>query len=396
MRAVRVLILTSSTGGGHNMRARAIQAWAQACPEFGITAQLHRPLEESHGLYAFGVWLYNTIQRTAPFLHHIYYNVLEVIPFVSVGQPFGAEKFRAVLEQIRPDVLLSVHDSVNHDFFAYARTVLGRDRVKCVTYCGELHGGYGFSRYWVNPEADLFIGAVPETCAAAIKLGMSPAKVKVGGLLLRRFFYERPNLEPTEFNLLLSASSRGANNHVAFLDALKRANVDVPVTVLCGKSPAATARVAAWVKANPTRRVRVQPHNSDIGELMRTASAIVNRPGTGTTSEAILSGCPILLNCLGGIMPQERITVEFCRRHDIAYLVRKPSDLPKFVDAWRRDPAQLAAVRQRLHAACPPARPPDVLALIAGLMPDADALAAQRLQATTPATSPAVPVFSEL
>src|SRR5579871_956220 len=164
---MRILILTSSTGGGHDMRARAFQWWTQGVSGAKMEVQVHRPLEASHGLYRFGVGLYNWIQRTAPFLHHIYYNFLEAVPIVRISKPLGAAKYRKILEEICPDVLLSVHDSLNHSFFEYARVVLGEDRVQCVTYCGELSGGYGFSRHWVNPSADLFIGAVPETCEAA-------------------------------------------------------------------------------------------------------------------------------------------------------------------------------------------------------------------------------------
>jgi len=136
------------------MRARAFQEWAQAEPCFDLSVQLHRPLEKSHPVYAFGVWLYNWIQRTAPYLHHAYFNFLEVVPIVRTRKPLGAAKYRQVLTELRPDVLISVHDSLNHGFFEYAREVLGKDRVKCITYCGELSGGYGFSRHWVNPSAD--------------------------------------------------------------------------------------------------------------------------------------------------------------------------------------------------------------------------------------------------
>jgi processive 1,2-diacylglycerol beta-glucosyltransferase len=203
---MRFLILTSSTGGCHDMRARAFAEWAQAEPQFGITVESHRPLEESHGLYAFGVETYNWIQRTAPRLHHLYFNFLEVASVIRSARPLGADRFRAVLERTRPDVVLSVHDSLNHTFFDFARSVLGRDRVRCVTYCDELHGGYGFSRHWVNPAADLFIGVVPETCEAAARWGMAPEKTLIGGFMTRRFFYEpvgTPPQNPREFVLLL-------------------------------------------------------------------------------------------------------------------------------------------------------------------------------------------------
>ncbi len=345
------------------MRARAFQEWAQAEPLLDRSVQLHRPLEKSHGIYAFGVWLYNWIQRTAPFLHHAYFNFLEVVPIVRTRKPLGAARYRKVLEELQPDVLISVHDSLNHGFFEHAREVLGHDRVKCITYCGELSGGYGFSRHWVNTSADLFIGAVPETCEAAIRLGMAPERTQLGGFLLRRFFYDPPEdadgreafireklgLDPDEFILLLSASSRGAHNHVRFLEALRRRGVDVQAVLLCGKSAITERAVSEWAKANPSARVRLLPHNTNVGQLMRSVSAIVARPGTGTTSEAIVSGCPLLLNSLGGIMPQERITVKFCRDHGVARLVRSPEELAGIVTEWRMRPELPAAIRQAMQ-----------------------------------------------
>jgi processive 1,2-diacylglycerol beta-glucosyltransferase len=363
------------------MRARAFQEWAQAEPSLDLAVQLHRPLEKSHPIYAFGVWLYNWIQRTAPFLHHVYFNFLEVVPVVRTSKPMGAAKYRKVLEALQPDVLISVHDSLNHAFFDYAREVLGHDRVKCITYCGELSGGYGFSRHWVNPSADLFIGTVSETCQAAVRWGMAPERTQVGGFLLRRFFYDPPEdaagraafireklrLDPDEFILLLSASSRGAHNHVRFLEAFRRHGVDVQVVLLCGKSQISESEVSEWAKANPSARVRLLPHNTNVGQLMRSVSAIVARPGTGTTSEAIVSGCPLLLNSLGGIMPQERITVKFCRDHGVAQLVRSPEELAGIVTEWRKRPELPAAIRQAMRRACPLFHPSDIVKMVAGL-----------------------------
>jgi hypothetical protein len=52
---MRVLILSSSTGGGHDMRARAFQAWARLTPALNLETQLHRPLDTGPGLYRCGL-----------------------------------------------------------------------------------------------------------------------------------------------------------------------------------------------------------------------------------------------------------------------------------------------------------------------------------------------------
>ena len=376
----RVLVLTSSTGGGHDSRARALRTWAEHSnlnPPWEV--ELNQALEETHAIYRFGVGLYNTIQRTWPRLHHIYYNVLEFVSFAGGGNEsvMGREVFMKKVRAARPDLVVSTHDHLNHGFFAAARDALPAAPPKCATYCTELHGGYGFSRHWVNPKADLFIGAVPEVCAFAHKLGMAPERTFLGGFLLHPAFWEprdrvaeekfvrdELNLEPGRFTLLLSTGANSAQNHLALLGALKAGGAlpaPMQVVALCGHDARALAEVRGWAERNPKLPVRALPHVRHLAQLMRVTSAVVARPGTGTTTEAILSGVPVLFNTLGGIMPQEVITVKFCREHGFGRVLRQPADLAATVRGWLADPATLAAERNRVLAARPDRTPADIL-----------------------------------
>jgi processive 1,2-diacylglycerol beta-glucosyltransferase len=240
-----------------------------------------------------------------------------------------------------------------------------------------LHGGYGFSRHWVNPKADLFIGAVPEVCDQAKKMGMAPERTFLGGFLLHPAFWEPRDLaaeekfvredlklEPGRFTLLLSTGANSAQNHLALLHALKAAAplpAPMQVVALCGKDERTLKEIQGWAARNPDLPVRALPHVRHLAQLMRVTSAVVARPGTGTTTEAILSGVPVLFNTLGGIMPQEVITVKFCREHGFGRVLRRPSDLAATVRDWLADPATLAAERQRVLAARPDRTPTDIL-----------------------------------
>jgi len=46
-----------------------------------------------------------------------------------------------------------------------------------------------------------------------------------------------------------------------------------------------------------------------MADLLRAVDLAFIRPGSGTTSECIQCQCPILFNGIGGVMPQERITL---------------------------------------------------------------------------------------
>lgn len=339
---VKVLVLSSSTGGGHDMRARSLRQW-MALPENarGWECRIHQALESTHGLYRFGVRLYNAIQKTYPRLHHIYFNVLEILGATRKGDKLlGRQRYVALLEEFRPDVVLSTHGHLNHAFLDLAKDTLGGGQVRCVTYCGELHGGYGFARGWVNPAADVFIGAVAEGCEAAKERQMPEAKVALGGFLLhpdffrpgevgeREVLFRELELDPERFTLLLATGANGANNHRACIAACDRAGLEIQIIALCGNNLAARQAIERFSPRTPGLTVRALGRRDDMPKLLRAVSAVFARPGTGTTSEAIVCGCPILFNAIGGVMPQEGITVRFARKRGLFLAkVCRPSQL---------------------------------------------------------------------
>ncbi len=373
---VQVLVLTSSTGGGHDMRARSLQQWANERE----VVTIHSCLEATHPLYAFGVELYNWIQRTAPFLHHIYFNYLEVgAMFEKPWKILGADKFYKFLDQEKPDVIVSVHGSCNHAFFDLARK--HRPDIHCITYCGELSGGYGFSKHWVNPEADLFIGAVEDTCEQAQSLGMPAERTWCGGFLLNPKFWDKPltpaerknlliqwGFDPEKFLLVLGTGAVGANNHLQILRTLNRAKIYPQVLALCGKNHRTFEAIKNWASHHPHMTVKAWQYTKDMHQVMQCASAILARPGTGTTSEAIQSDCPIIFNGIGGIMPQECITEKFARKHGFSNIIYNPNQLSQKVKQWMESPDLLEKTRKAMQSVKPSSTPRDIWAKIHSLV----------------------------
>jgi len=369
----RVMVLTSSTGGGHDMRARALKSWSETAEgrKFGLNVEVHQALEDTHGVYGFGVTLYNRIQQFWPKLHHIYFNFLEhACLHDSAEKIWGRHRFIERVRKVQPDLIVSTHAHLNHGFFELAKWALPGRKIKCVTYCGELSGGYGFSRHWVNPKADLFIGAVEETCDAASTFGLHDARNWMGGFLLDPAFYqEKPSdeeraeylreefgFDSERFVLVLGTGANGANNHIRALNSLYEARVFPQVIALCGKKSETIDQILAWQKNHPRIPVRAIPYYRQMSRLLSAASAVVARSGTGTTSEAILAGCPLIFNGIGGVMPQECITVKFCRKNAIGMLLPRTHQLPSIIREWMQEPkkreevvASIARVRPQRH-----------------------------------------------
>ncbi len=381
---MRWLILTSSTGTGHNMRAESLSRWASEILGSSIEVRIHSVLENTHGLYRFGVGLYNFIQRHAPRLHHLYFNYLEIAGMHRRGSKIlGADNFTRLIREWRPDRVISVHAHTNHGFFELARAALPDHPPRCLTYCGELFGGYGFSRHWANPRSDGFIGATPEICAAARAVGTPDDRVFFGGFLLRPPFYapedelereaeakaRKYNLDRMAFTVVLSSGLAGANNHLAILRELAAAGRKLQVVVLCSRNTAVRREVEAFATAHPVLAIRALEHTDKIPALLRLASVIVARPGTGATSEAIQLGTPLVHNGIGGVMPQELITVQYCREHACARFGDSPRAIAREILDLHAHPEALEGMRARLRAARPPGHPEQIVRWIAAEHP---------------------------
>jgi len=356
------------------MRATALEAWARELTDWEV--HRHQALESTHRLYAFGVGLYNRIQRTLPIAHHLYFQFLELAALhTSAGRILGAGGFRDRLRAIEPHLIVSTHAHLNHGFFDLATSLLGPSRVKCVTYCGELWGGYGFSRHWVNPKSDGFIGAVEACRSQALRLGMPEPKASVGGFLLLPDFHRLEEdthcrvrdlhgelaLDPGVRTILLSTGAIGANNHKALLHCLEARRRPLQVIVLCGQSEKTLAEVERWASKARHVQVRALLRQQDMPRLIRSCDLLVARPGTGTTSEAILCGTPIAFNCIGGLMPQEYLTVKFARHAGFARVIHWPHQLARIIDELDRDPGEETRLKAAIGRAKPTQRPRDIL-----------------------------------
>ena len=370
---MRVLIITSSTGGGHDMRARSFKLWAEKLTDWDL--QIHQALESAHPLNAFGVGLYNWIQRHQPRLHHIYFKYLELANMHrKANRMFGANRFRKLVRDYRPDRIVSTHGHLNHGYFDLAREELG-DHARCVTICTEFNGGYGFSKHWVNPNADLFIGSTHEAVDAAIELGMPAEKTFCGGFLLRPVFHQSPlsdadikrflktelELDPNAFTILLATGAVGANNHFKLLHSLRKRGKPIQVVALCGKNETTREKLRSWNESAGTIKVKPLAYWEDMSSLLQSVSAVVTRPGAGTLSECILSNVPIIFNAIGGIMPQESLNVRYGELHGISRLMRKPRDLGMILDDWERDPKQVATLRENLKCCEPEKHPQEII-----------------------------------
>ncbi len=362
MSKIRILVLTSSTGGGHDARAVAFAEWCFQLYRHEVDVRIEQMLEKSSAVNRIGVNLYNRIQRRAPWMHKVFYAVVEALSYLNRRTvTFGGAYFRAVLLEYRPHLVFSVHDCLNRGYFPLARRLLGPDHVRCATYCGEFSGGWGYSRNWIEPTVDLYVSRTPTARDYAVKCGIPPARATVRGYLMlprahleilgpvdrQVFLTKRLGLEPGKFTVFLATGSNGANNHAALLPALLRHADRVQAIIICGRDRATYNELLHWRATHPEFSCHVEGYSDIVHLFMQVSDVIVTRGGTTTCAKALHFKCPIIFNAFGGIMPQEALTWKFFRNGAASPKIESAGDFARLVDRWMADPAAYAAARDR-------------------------------------------------
>jgi processive 1,2-diacylglycerol beta-glucosyltransferase len=350
---LRILVLTSSTGGGHDARAQAFAEWCFVRFRHGVNVRIEQMLEKSSVVNRTGVNFYNWIQLRLPGLHKLFYAVVELLSFLNRNSvTLGRAYYRDVLLAYRPHLILSVHDCLNRGYFPYARKLLGANHVKCVTYCGEFSGGWGYSRNWIEASVDLYISRTATARQYALKLGIPPERAIVRGHLMRprasesmftpqrrkAYREERLALKPNLFTVFLATGGNGANNHLLMLPALLRHSANLQVIAICGRNKQIYNELVLWRSENPALAIHIEGYTDVMHELMQVSDFIVTRGGTTSCAKALHFGCPIVFNAFGGIMPQESLTWKFFHNGAATAKIENAEDFASILDHWMANP----------------------------------------------------------
>lgn len=361
MPRLRILVLTSSTGAGHDTRAQAFAEWCFELYRHDVDVRIEQMLEKSSGFFRAGVNFYNWIQKKSPWLHKAFFFFVELLSLLNRSSvSFGRAYYEKVLRDYRPHLIFSVHDCLNRGYFQLAREILGEGRVRCATYCGEFSGGFGYSVNWVEPSADLYLSRTATANDYAVKLGMPRERTRVRGYLMQPraslevlvdaaaradFLENQLEIRSDRFTVFLATGGNGANNHLELLPKLLPHAGKLQVIIVCGKNRNTYNELVHWRAEHPALTCFVDGFSENVHLLMQASDAVVTRGGTTTCAKALHFRCPIICNAIGGIMPQEALTVKFFRHGCGAPIISSADDFGALIDTWMADRSTFESLR---------------------------------------------------
>lgn len=330
---MRVQIVSSKVGGGHQSVARAMaDAFADlpdvSCQVDDLYTDLSRfPVSRFP-------WMYATVTRRYPWIWRLIFRTTNRPPgpgrLELLGDPLGGPRLGRLLARRRPEAVVSVLPGVN----GFVARALARHRLDArvevvVTDWADIHLS------WVSQNVDHYTvptEAAAQTCRA---VGVPDAALSVLGLPVRRQFAraqpgaaariqarERLGLPAERFIVLAMVGTEGSSGALAHLRGLTRVPLDADIVAVCGRNE----RLRRWVGGlEGPNRVHALGFVEGIVDLMLAADLLVTKPGGVTLAEAFCCHLPMIL--FDPLPGQEEANTAYLMSRGAAELAHSPRQL---------------------------------------------------------------------
>ncbi|QYE98043.1 MGDG synthase family glycosyltransferase [Paraclostridium sordellii] len=328
----KVLIMSASTGGGHNRAARAIEeelikktvdGEPIECKIIDSLKLVNTTMDKiiSRGYEKSAIYTPNAYGRV--------YRLSES-GLVSKNEfkdnmitTFMAKKFRKLLLDENPDVIIGTHpfpmialstlkkqcshhaisntvfhSSLNDKFVSYFNINQFPTLISVLT-------DYTTHSTWIQNELDYYIVGHEYVKELLISEGVDSNKIKPLGIPVEKSFLQHRNRElvlselgfdSNKLTVLLMGGSFGAGNIKETLEELININRDFQILVITGKNESLKEKLDKKLKLhNLDKKVKVLGFTNKMNDILASIDVLVTKPGGLTTTEALLKDVPMIV-----------------------------------------------------------------------------------------------------
>ncbi len=348
---MKALLLSCSTGEGHNHCAQAVREALEARGhETEFLDMLHLCGQPKHISIE---TVLNTISTRTPEIFGMMYRAGQMYNATGITSPVYlaniryADELCAVVEQ-------RVYDAVicSHLFPMETLTFLRRHR-DLKTRCYGILSDYTCIPFLKETALDRYFLPHAEVCAQCVNEGIRPEKLCVTGMPISSVFFHRSDKTaareklglPTEKKIyLIMTGGIGCGDALALCNALRAVPDEKSlIVVLTGRNEELRASLAA--NFDETDGVKSVPFTDQVALYMSAADVLLSKAGGISSSEAVACGIPLVHTMT--IPGVETLNAEFFARHGMSYFAGNVDQAARFADRLIYDPA---AAEQMLAA----------------------------------------------
>ncbi|RNC63035.1 MAG: Processive diacylglycerol beta-glucosyltransferase [Candidatus Dichloromethanomonas elyunquensis] len=336
-----VLILSASTGQGHNQAANCLKNELETS---GHTVTIVEPLKEEGRVMDLLIDDgYNILATKLPKMYGKLYKI-SGYKFVNKGVVtfLNFTLSRTVYQLIRehqPKLLFTTHPLlVNVVSFLKASRRINLPLIAIVT-------DYMAHRFYVNQYVDAYIVGSNYTKDTLTEKGVSEKKIFPYGIPISKEFRQPRNTNRDKtFTLLLMGGSMGISYIKNCLKALVHNPHDFKINVVCGNNHKLKKELEEKYSGSVNgKQIQIFGFTKNIPELMDQSDVIVTKPGGLTVTEAINKNIPIIIPFF--IPGQEEENTEILVKAGVAVSVSNIIQLNQAVSRLYENPALLEEMR---------------------------------------------------
>lgn len=364
-RKMRILILSSDTGGGHRASAQALCAALEKLYPAEVQVDIvdfwvdlaEGPFSSFPQQYAF--------LAKHPFLWKMTYELTRFPPGRAVSETFfntfGHRKIRDAFINYAPDLIVSVHPLVNTLSQKVLRNLQRDTSVPPVPYVTVVTDLGGAHPTWFHRDADMTYVPSNGVREVADRVGIAPDKVRQLGLPVRSDFWT-PARDKQELRkdlgmqlnipaVLVIGGGDGVGGLQKIAETLGNSlgrtlgSDNVQIIVVCGKNE----RVREFLESKTfSCPLQALGYVNNMSEWMAACDIICTKAGPGTIAEALVRGLPTIVT---GFLPgQEAANVRYIVGEGIGEFARNPNKIAKIAAHWLSNPSLLAQMSDKAKA----------------------------------------------
>lgn len=340
----RILILTASTGAGHNQVAKTLENLLIS------DCEVHRIdfiREESKILEILVEDGYDILATKFPELYGRLYHMANrnmiSSSFHQLMTRAVYRRTRQIIDTLTPDLIIGTH--------TFAVNIVNRLKEKghykgqFISIVTDFEAHYGY----VGKNVDLYITGSDYTNQSLIEKGIPSDRIHNIGIPIDPVFLEPPEQEHSEthFTLLIMGGSMGLDPMKEAVEQLLVLNSNFRMIIICGNNDSLKKELELLiVPYQSQKKVEILGYVDNVHEWMDKADLIITKPGGLTVTEAIAKTLPIVVPYF--IPGQEEENLEYLTLANIAIAVRDVKRIGKMVSYLIDHPFRLEQMRQSI------------------------------------------------
>ena len=373
----KVLIMSASTGGGHNRAARAIkeELESRTIDNMSIECEIVDSLKlvnntmdkvisrgyEKSALYtpkAYGS-VYRFSETTIASK-----NEFKTNPLTSLM----ARKFKHLLNESTPDLIIGTHPfpmialstlKKNNNIHSLSRSESFYKSTKVdIPPMISVLTDYTTHSTWIQNEIDYYIVGHEYVKELLVYEGVDSEKVKAFGITVEKSFLSHRDretvltelgLSPEKLTVLLMGGSFGAGNIKETLEDLIAIDRDFQILVITGRNEHLKDKLSKMLDSTiHNKNICLLGYTNKMNDILASIDVLISKPGGLTTTEALLNDVPMIVPYF--IPGQEEENLDFLTNCGAALRTTKKYSLPVLLKVLIDDPSRLDNLRKNIKS----------------------------------------------